>query len=90
MGLNEFTNLADEEFSAQFFGLIIPPELLDQPTPYANYSEPRKIKVDWGCKASAVVTQGVCGSCYIIAALDSIEMTMRMYGIPSAFPFSVQ
>lgn len=90
MGLNGFTDLADDEFSAQFFGLVIPPYILNQQIPYANFTEPPKIKVDWGCKGSVIVQQGKCGSCYVIAALDTIEITMRIYGMPNIKPFSVQ
>jgi hypothetical protein len=37
--------------------------------PNTNYTSPTNISIDWSCKASPVINQGACGSCYVIAAL---------------------
>lgn len=35
-------------------------------------TSPPKIYIDWKCKSSPVIAQGVCGACYTIAALETI------------------
>lgn len=35
----------------------------------STYTTPAKISIDWSCKASPVISQGNCGSCYIIPPL---------------------
>ena len=32
-------------------------------------STPESISIDWSCKATPIINQGQCGSCYIIAPL---------------------
>ena len=32
-------------------------------------STPESISIDWTCKATPIINQGQCGSCYIIAPL---------------------
>ena len=33
------------------------------------YTTPPSISIDWSCKASPVINQGLCGACYITSAL---------------------
>lgn len=33
------------------------------------YTTPPSIRIDWSCKASPVINQGLCGACYIVSAL---------------------
>lgn len=54
-----------------------------------TYTIPSSVSIDWSCKASPVMNQGLCGSCYIIAPLESIYMTMRIYN-QTILPLSIQ
>ena len=45
--------------------------------------------IDWSCRASPVVNQGVCGSCFVIAPLESIYITAKIYA-QNLLPLSFQ
>lgn len=67
---------------------MIPPS--PPPTVQPNYTVPETIIIDWRCKVKGpVVQQGNCGSCYAIAALDSIHLSITMRRNLN-FTFSVQ
>lgn len=90
MGLNLFADLDANEFRNQYLTLKVPASVANTAGtgPYVNPIMPN-IVVDWSCQASGVITQGVCGACYAIAALESIEITMKMYGV-NTLPLSFQ
>lgn len=49
------------------------------------FTVPPSLYADWSCKASPPISQGVCGACYAIAALESISMTKRIRGLSVNF-----
>lgn len=49
------------------------------------FTTPEPISIDWTCLSSPVISQGVCGACYAIAALEAIQMTMRIYRLPVSY-----
>jgi hypothetical protein len=49
------------------------------------FTTPEQISIDWTCLSSPVISQGVCGACYAIAALEAIQMTMRIYRLPVSY-----
>lgn len=75
-----------------------PPRLLQQipistPNPHIplSYTTPPSTTppINHTCHTSPVPSQGLCGSCFIIAPLESILITYRMYG-QKISPLSVQ
>ncbi len=63
--------------------------IFDSAAFFETINFPESISIDWSCKATPVITQGQCGSCYIIAPLKAITITMRIYN-KIAFPMSIQ
>lgn len=96
MGLNEFTDVAEREFNAQYARLVVPEEVrrivlgemaLLEKDGKGNvmFTRPEGGRVDWSCLASPVISQGVCGASYAIAPLESIEITSRANGISASY-----
>lgn len=42
----------------------------------------QQIQIDWTCKSTSIFTQGMCGSCYIAAALDSVQISSAINNRP--------
>lgn len=81
VGVNLFADLTQDEFNQNFAKLIVPEAVRSQAQSDINklktegrdiFTVPPAINVDWSCRASPVITQGVCGACFTIAALEAI------------------
>jgi len=75
-GVNQFTDMTDEEFAADYLSGYQPrPESDEDTTPWLPSNEPIPNAVDW--REHGMVTeiknQGRCGSCYSFSATGALE-----------------
>jgi hypothetical protein len=71
MGLNPFTHLTQEEFSATHLGFKAPKNFTRNVT--ALPTENLQANVDWRGQMNAVKNQGQCGSCWAFSAVGALE-----------------
>jgi C1A family cysteine protease len=71
LGLNAFTHLTQEEFTATHLGFKVPKNLRRNTTslPTSNL----KASVDWRAQLNAIKDQGQCGSCWAFSAVGALE-----------------
>ena len=77
MGLNQFTDLLEEEFLMTYAQLTIPQNIINEANRVNQQPQNRvenlpRIVVDWQCHSKAVTEQGKCGASNVISVLETI------------------
>jgi C1A family cysteine protease len=64
---------------------------MSDPLPCSKFFVPMTPMIDWSHISGPVVNQGTCGSCYVFAALNVLETTLRISSLlKDTDTFSVQ
>jgi cathepsin L len=73
-GINQFSDMTDEEFEAQYLGYN-PSEVDEDRTPWFPSNGPVPNDVDWRQQGmvTPVKNQGACGSCYSFSTTGALE-----------------
>jgi len=75
-GINQFTDMTDEEFEANYLGGYVPKQVgEEEPVTWTPSNEPVPNEVDWRSQGyvTGVKNQASCGSCYSFSATGALE-----------------